>query len=78
MSPLAAVAATAMVFTSTAGGVAFVVGRLMGWPGVERAGAWLTAPLWLALGLLSLVEAIGLVAAAFVRCAAAVRGRMQR
>lgn len=78
MRKLKVAAAVAMVLSSTLGGAAFVLGRLVGHPGLEEAGAWMTLPLWLVLGGLALVAAIGLPAAAFARAAAAVRGRMQR
>lgn len=56
----------------------FVLGRIMGWPEIEEAGAWMTAPLWLLLGAISITAAAALVLAAVLRLAVAARGRRRR
>lgn len=73
-----AIAAVVLVLSCAAGMAAFVIGRLAGWPVVEEVGAWLTAPLWLVLGGLALVAAIGQPLAAALRLAQRWRGRRPR
>ena len=70
--------ATALVATCAAGAAAFVAGRLLGNELVEEIGAWMTAPLWLVLGVLVVAAAIGQPAAALLRLAQRRRGRRQR
>lgn len=60
------------------GAALFIAGRIYGWPEIEEAGAWMTAPLWLLMGAISLTAAAGLVLAAVLRIAAAVLGRRRR
>lgn len=73
-----AAVALSLVVACVAGCVAFVVGRLQGWQQVEEIGAWMTAPLWLVLGALSVVAFIALPAGALLRLLQRWRDRTQR
>lgn len=73
-----AAAALALLAACVVGCVAFVVGRLQGWQSVEEVGAWLTAPLWLVLGALSVAAFIGQPAASLLRLLQRWRDRRRR
>lgn len=70
--------AIALFVTCLAGMALFVVGRLAGWLLVEEIGAWMTVPLWLVAGAISVIAALGCSLAALLRLAPRWRGRRPR
>ena len=60
------------------GMVLVVVGLLQDMPALQEVGAWMTAPLWLLLGAVSVIAALGVACASLLRLAEAVRGRRRR
>ena len=70
--------ATALVTICAVGSAMFLAGRLNGWERVEEVGAWLTLPLWIALGGLALAAFIGQPLASLLRLAQRSRDRRRR
>lgn len=72
------IAALVCLALCVAGAALFLLGRINGWDGVEEIGAWMTAPLWLLMGAISVTAAAGLLLAGLLRLASAARDRMRR